>query len=150
VDGLGLNGGAGAAMERPHAPLRIGLTGGIGSGKSTVAAMLARHGARLVDTDAIARELTAAGGAAIEAIRAHFGQFARLPQRRQRRQRSLRSTSIKWVWSGWRALSCQSRTCRRCRQTPQVAVSRCQFRRSLRRIAYLGPKFALCSGMPRA
>jgi dephospho-CoA kinase len=76
VDGLGLNGGAGAAMERPHAPLRIGLTGGIGSGKSTVAAMLARRGARLVDTDAIARELTAAGGAAIEAIRAHFGPQA--------------------------------------------------------------------------
>jgi len=76
VDGLGLSGGAGAAMERPHAPLRIGLTGGIGSGKSTVSAMLARRGARLVDTDAIARQLTAAGGAAIEAIRAHFGPQA--------------------------------------------------------------------------
>jgi dephospho-CoA kinase len=38
--------------------------------------MLARRGARLVDTDAIARELTAAGGAAIEAIRAHFGPQA--------------------------------------------------------------------------
>ena len=76
MDGLGLSGDAGAAMDRPYAPLRIGLTGGIGSGKSTVAAMLARRGARLVDTDAIARELTAAGGAAIEAIRAHFGPQA--------------------------------------------------------------------------
>lgn len=53
--------------------LRIGLTGGIGSGKSTVAAMLERRGALLVDTDAIARELTLPGGAAIEAIRSSFG-----------------------------------------------------------------------------
>ena len=52
--------------------LRIGLTGGIGSGKSTVAALLVRHGATLIDSDAIARSLTAAGGAAIEAIRARF------------------------------------------------------------------------------
>ncbi len=54
-------------------PLRIGLTGGIGSGKSTVAAMLVAHGATLVDTDAIARSLTASGGAAIDAIRDAFG-----------------------------------------------------------------------------
>ncbi len=53
--------------------LRIGLTGGIGSGKSTVAGLLAQHGALLVDTDAIARELTLPGGAAIEPIRAAFG-----------------------------------------------------------------------------
>ena len=53
--------------------LRIGLTGGIGSGKSTVAALLQRHGAALVDTDAIARQLTLAGGAAIEPVRAAFG-----------------------------------------------------------------------------
>ena len=53
--------------------LRIGLTGGIGSGKSTVAALLVQHGALLVDTDAIARELTLPGGAAIESIRAAFG-----------------------------------------------------------------------------
>jgi dephospho-CoA kinase len=56
-----------------HTPLRIGLTGGIGSGKSTLARMLVGQGAGLVDTDAIARELTAAGGAAIEAIRREFG-----------------------------------------------------------------------------
>ena len=54
-------------------PLRIGLTGGIGSGKSTVAAALAAHGASVVDTDAIARSLTQAGGAAIEPIAAEFG-----------------------------------------------------------------------------
>lgn len=53
--------------------LRVGLTGGIGSGKSTVAAMLHTLGAWLIDTDAISRSLTAAGGAAIAALRAHFG-----------------------------------------------------------------------------
>jgi len=52
---------------------RLGLTGGIGSGKSTVAAMLAELGAAIVDADAIARAVTAAGGAAIPAIRATFG-----------------------------------------------------------------------------
>ncbi len=55
------------------APLRIGLTGGIGSGKSTVGAMLAALGAGLIDTDAIARELTLPGGAAIDALRDAFG-----------------------------------------------------------------------------
>jgi dephospho-CoA kinase len=53
--------------------LRIGLTGGIGSGKSTVAGMLVEHGAVLIDADAIARELTRAGGTAIAAIVAAFG-----------------------------------------------------------------------------
>lgn len=53
--------------------LRIGLTGGIGSGKSTVAAMWARLGAAVIDTDAIARRLTAPGGAAISALMAEFG-----------------------------------------------------------------------------
>ena len=51
----------------------MGLTGGIGSGKSTVAHMLARHGATLIDADAISRAATAAGGAAISAIRMQFG-----------------------------------------------------------------------------
>jgi dephospho-CoA kinase len=54
-------------------PLHAGLTGGIGSGKSTVAAALARRGALIVDTDAIARELTAPGGAALSAIAEAFG-----------------------------------------------------------------------------
>jgi len=53
--------------------LKIGLTGGIGSGKSTVSQMLVAQGAHLVDLDAISRSLTAPGGAAIEPIRAHFG-----------------------------------------------------------------------------
>jgi dephospho-CoA kinase len=52
---------------------RIGLTGGIGSGKSTVAAALVRLGAWLVDTDAIARTLTAPGGAGIPALAQAFG-----------------------------------------------------------------------------
>lgn len=52
---------------------RIGLTGGIGSGKSTVARELVALGAVLVDTDAIARALTLAGGAAIPAIAEAFG-----------------------------------------------------------------------------
>ena len=53
--------------------LQVGLTGGIGSGKSTVAARLVERGAELIDTDAIAHSLTLAGGDAIEAIRASFG-----------------------------------------------------------------------------
>ena len=53
--------------------LRIGLTGGIGSGKSTVAGLLAQLGATVIDTDLIARQLTLPGGAAIEAITAAFG-----------------------------------------------------------------------------
>lgn len=51
----------------------IGLTGGIGSGKSTVGHMLVRLGAHLVDTDAIARQLTAPGGLALPALQQAFG-----------------------------------------------------------------------------
>lgn len=51
----------------------VGLTGGIGSGKTTVADMFAARGAAVVDTDAIAHQLTAPGGAAIPAIHAEFG-----------------------------------------------------------------------------
>ena len=54
-------------------PIRLGLTGGIGSGKSTVAQMLAALGATVVDADAISRASTATGGAAIEPIREAFG-----------------------------------------------------------------------------
>jgi dephospho-CoA kinase len=54
-------------------PLYIGLTGGIGSGKSTVSGLLVAQGAALVDTDAIARALTAPGGAAMPAIGEAFG-----------------------------------------------------------------------------
>lgn len=59
--------------SRSAEPLRIGLTGGIGSGKSTVARMLAAHGAGVVDTDAVSRRLTATGGRAIPLLRAAFG-----------------------------------------------------------------------------
>lgn len=52
---------------------RLGLTGGIGSGKSTVSNMLAGHGAAVIDADAISRELTATGGQAIPAILQAFG-----------------------------------------------------------------------------
>lgn len=55
------------------AVLRLGLTGGIGSGKSTVARMLVQAGAALMDADAIARSVTAAGGSAIASIRDAFG-----------------------------------------------------------------------------
>ena len=60
----------------PLQPRAIGLTGGIGSGKSTVAAMLVDCGAHLVDTDAIALALTLPGGAAVPALRAEFGAAA--------------------------------------------------------------------------
>ena len=53
--------------------LRIGLTGGIGSGKSTVAGLLSQQGATLVDADAISRRLTEPGGAAIAALATEFG-----------------------------------------------------------------------------
>lgn len=53
--------------------LVVGLTGGIGCGKSAVAAEFARLGATVVDTDAIAHELTQAGGAAVAKIRELFG-----------------------------------------------------------------------------
>lgn len=56
------------------APLHVGLTGGIGSGKSTVAAMLVDCGAVLVDADVLSRQVTAAGGAAIAAIALAFGE----------------------------------------------------------------------------
>lgn len=54
--------------------LSIGLTGGIGCGKSTVAGLFAEHGAGIIDTDVIAHSLTQSGGEAIAAIRAAFGK----------------------------------------------------------------------------
>lgn len=53
--------------------MRLGLTGGIGSGKSTVATLLASLGAVLIDADAISRAATAPGGAAMAAIQSVFG-----------------------------------------------------------------------------
>jgi dephospho-CoA kinase len=59
-------------VSGPARPV-IGLTGGIGSGKSAAAARFATHGIAVIDTDAIAHALTAPDGAAIGAIREAFG-----------------------------------------------------------------------------
>jgi dephospho-CoA kinase len=57
----------------------VGLTGGIGSGKSTVADCFAALGVSVIDTDVIARQLTAPGGSALAAIQATFGDAIMLP-----------------------------------------------------------------------
>ena len=67
------NGHDGNAAPGHPTGLTIGLTGGIGSGKSTVARRFAALGALVVDTDALAHALTAPGGAALPAIVAAFG-----------------------------------------------------------------------------
>ncbi len=54
-------------------PLRIGLTGGIASGKSTVAELFAAHGVPVLDTDRIAREVVEPGRDALRAVIAEFG-----------------------------------------------------------------------------
>ena len=53
--------------------MRVGLTGGVASGKSTVAAMLAELGAVVIDADAIAREVVAKGTPGLDAVVAEFG-----------------------------------------------------------------------------
>ena len=65
---------------------RIGLTGGIGSGKSTVAGFLARRGAAIIDADAISRSLTASGGRAMAAIARTFGETMLGPDGAMNRQ----------------------------------------------------------------
>jgi dephospho-CoA kinase len=60
-------------MSMTQRTWRIGLTGGIGSGKSTVAGFLARRGAAVIDADAISRSLTAPGGRAMADIAHTFG-----------------------------------------------------------------------------
>jgi dephospho-CoA kinase len=67
--------------------LVIGLTGGIGSGKSAAAEEFARLGARVVDTDAIAHELTQPGGSAIPGIVQRFGTGFLLPSGAMDRKR---------------------------------------------------------------
>lgn len=54
--------------------LCVGLTGGIGCGKSTVARLLEERGAAVIDTDAIAHQLTQSGGQALDSIRRAFGE----------------------------------------------------------------------------
>jgi dephospho-CoA kinase len=60
-------------------PLRIGLTGPIGCGKSTVAGWLGARGAVVVDADAVAREVTAPGQLGHDAVLARFGDAVRAP-----------------------------------------------------------------------
>lgn len=60
-------------MDKKQPILRIGLTGGIGSGKSTVARGLVACGAALIDADAISRQLTASGGGAVHELVRRFG-----------------------------------------------------------------------------
>ncbi len=54
-------------------PFAVGLTGGIGSGKSTVSDLFAELGAEIIDTDEIARDLTASGQPAVSQIEQEFG-----------------------------------------------------------------------------
>ena len=60
-------------MRAKHKALRLGLTGGVGCGKSTAAAVLKELGAQVVDADAISHALTSPGGGAVPAIAARFG-----------------------------------------------------------------------------
>jgi dephospho-CoA kinase len=53
--------------------LKVGLTGGIGSGKSTVSALLAEHGAVVIDYDQLARDVVAVGSPALDEIADRFG-----------------------------------------------------------------------------
>ncbi|HLN47207.1 MAG TPA: dephospho-CoA kinase [Magnetospirillaceae bacterium] len=64
----------------------VGLTGGIGSGKSTVAGMLAAHGATIVDTDAIAREVVEPPSPVLDAIHYEFGPTVLTPDGRLDRE----------------------------------------------------------------
>ena len=79
-------------MTTPHPPLLIGLTGGVASGKSTVADLFSRRGVRIIDSDQIARQQVTLGTPALSEISRHFGpailtaqgeldgaDFARLP-----------------------------------------------------------------------
>ncbi|MFE3457174.1 dephospho-CoA kinase [Nocardiopsis aegyptia] len=59
--------------------LKVGLTGGIGSGKSAVSAALAEHGAVIVDADAIAREVVEPGTPGLAAVVAEFGEEVLTP-----------------------------------------------------------------------
>lgn len=59
---------------RSHHKLTIGLTGGIGSGKSTVTELFRQHNAQIIDTDVIAHQLTQLGGRALPAIEQQFGR----------------------------------------------------------------------------
>lgn len=63
----------GGAPDRSGRPFLVGLTGGIGTGKSTAADRFAEHGIALIDADLLAHQLTGAQGPAMPAIQAEFG-----------------------------------------------------------------------------
>jgi dephospho-CoA kinase len=77
----------------------VGLTGGIGSGKTAAADVLGRLGAAIVDSDAIAHALTGPGGAALDAIARHFGPLYIGPDgaldRQRMRERVFRDPAAK-------------------------------------------------------
>ncbi len=60
--------------------LRVGLTGGLGSGKTSVACMFARHGVQILEADSIGRELMQPGQPVYRALLAHFSQYPDAPQ----------------------------------------------------------------------
>lgn len=66
--------------EKAFNRFSVGLTGGIGSGKSAVADLLAQQGAAIIDTDQIAHSLTAPGGAAMPPIAEQFGDSFLTPE----------------------------------------------------------------------
>jgi dephospho-CoA kinase len=80
-------------------PYVVGLTGGIGSGKSAAADEFARLGATVVDTDLIAHRLTGPGGAAVAAIQRLFGDGFVLPSgamdRKRMRERVFADTAAR-------------------------------------------------------
>jgi len=78
---------AAADLARGDGVFVVGLTGGIGSGKSAAADAFAKLGATVVDTDALAHELTAAGGAALPAIEKAFGRAFIAPSGAMDRER---------------------------------------------------------------
>ncbi len=82
---------AAGALNVVAAPLKIGLTGGIASGKSAVAEAFARRGVPIVDTDRLAREVVEPGSVALAAVLEEFGPGILMPDGRldRRRLRSL-------------------------------------------------------------
>src|SRR3954470_17779528 len=67
------------AVGETRAVLMVGLTGGIGAGKSAVARRLAAHGALVVDADALAREVVASGTAGLAEVVDAFGEDVLTP-----------------------------------------------------------------------
>jgi dephospho-CoA kinase len=67
-------------MNHHHPAFSVGLTGGIGCGKTTVADLFAAHGASVIDSDAIAHTLTGPNGAAMPALLAEFGDAFATPE----------------------------------------------------------------------